>query len=49
MVNAMNKMLRDCIPNITIPFLDDILIKGCPENAKDKSIGADDCRKFVAA
>ena len=30
MVNAMNKVLKDCIPDITIPFLDDdILIKGC--------------------
>jgi hypothetical protein len=23
MVNAMNKVLRDCIPDITMPFLDD--------------------------
>ena len=40
MVNAMNKVSRDCIPDITMPFLDDILIKGCPENAKDESIKA---------
>ena len=26
MVNAMNKVLRDCIPDITMPFLDDIPI-----------------------
>ena len=24
MMNAMNKVLRDCIPEITMPFLDDI-------------------------
>ena len=29
MVNAMNRVLRDCIPDITMPFLDDIPIKGC--------------------
>ena len=28
MVSAMNKVLRDCIPDITMPFLDDIPIKG---------------------
>ena len=28
MMNAMNKVLKDCIPNITMPFLDDIPIKG---------------------
>jgi hypothetical protein len=29
MVNAMNKVLRDCIPDITMPFLDGIPINGC--------------------
>ena len=29
MVNVMNKVLRHCIPDITMPFLEDILIKGC--------------------
>ena len=48
MVNAMNRVLRDCIPEITMPFLDDIPIKGCPEDAKDESIDAEGCRKFVA-
>ena len=28
MVNTMNKVLRDCISDITMPFLDDIPIKG---------------------
>ena len=31
MVNVMNKLLRDCIPEITMPFLNDIPIKGCFE------------------
>ena len=48
MVNAMNKMLRDCISDITIPFLDDILIKGFPEDTKDETVVEDGCRKFVA-
>ena len=34
-VNAMNKVLRDCIPDITMPFLDDIPIKECPVEDKD--------------
>ena len=48
MVNAMNKVLRDCIPDITMPFLDDIPIKGCPVEEKDETIGPDGRRKFVA-
>ena len=27
MVNAMNKVLKDCISDIMMPFLDDILMK----------------------
>jgi hypothetical protein len=48
MVNAMNKVLRDCIPDFTMSFLDDIPIKGCPVEEKDETIGPDGCRKFVA-
>ena len=48
MVNAMNKVLRDCVPDITMPFLDDIPIKGCPVEEKDETIGPDGCWKFVA-
>jgi transposase InsO family protein len=48
MVNAMNKVLKDCIPNITMPFLDDIPIKGCSNEEKDESKGKEGCRKFVA-
>ena len=44
----MNKVLRDCIPDITMPFLDDIPIKGCPVEDKDETIEPDGCRKFVA-
>ena len=44
----MNKVLRDCIPDITMPFLDDISIKGCPVEEKDETLGTDGCRRFVA-
>jgi hypothetical protein len=37
MVNAMNKVLKDCILDITMPFLDDIPIKGCSGEEKDKA------------
>jgi hypothetical protein len=47
MVNAMNKVLRDCIPDVTMAFLDDIPIKGCPVEEKDETIGPDGCWKFV--
>ena len=40
LVTAINKVLRVCIPDITMPFLDDIPIKGCPKDAKDESTGA---------
>ena len=36
MVNAMNKVLRDCIPEITMPVMDDIPIKGYPVEDKDE-------------
>ena len=38
MVNVMSKVLRDCIFNITIQFLDDIPIKGCSKAEKDKTL-----------
>ena len=47
MVNVMNKVLRDCIPNITMPFLNDILIKWCPAIDKDETLDEDGCRHFV--
>ena len=47
MVNAMNRVLRDCIPDITMPFLNDIPVKGCLEDTKDELIGTDGCRRFI--
>ena len=42
-VNSMNKVLKDCIPNITIPFLDDIMIKRCSDEEKNESKDKDGC------
>ncbi len=47
MQSAMNQILQDFIPEKTIPFVDDIPIKGCAEDTKDLSIGDDGCRSFV--
>ncbi|KAL2622834.1 hypothetical protein R1flu_003039 [Riccia fluitans] len=38
MQNVMNKVLRDFIPEKTMPFLDDIPIKGCAVEEKDESL-----------
>ena len=48
MVNATNKVLRNRILDITMPFLDDIPFKGCPVEDKDELVGLHGCRKFVA-
>jgi hypothetical protein len=48
MMNAMNKVLRDCILEITMPFLDDIPIKGCAIELKDETMDEQGCRKFVS-
>ena len=48
MVNAMNKVLKDCIPDITTPFMDDILIKGCSDEEKEESRDKEGCRKLIA-
>ena len=37
MMNAMHKVLRDCIPEITMPFLDEIPMKGCVMEEKTKA------------
>jgi hypothetical protein len=34
---VMNKVLRDCILEIMMPFLDDIPIKGCAVELKDET------------
>ena len=38
MVNAMNKVLRDYIPKITMLFWDKILVKECLEEGKGEVI-----------
>ncbi|KAL3689190.1 hypothetical protein R1sor_015499 [Riccia sorocarpa] len=49
MQNAMHKVLREFVPEVTIPFIDDIPMKGCAEEEKDESVDASTgCRKFVA-
>ena len=48
MMNGMNKVLRDFIPQITMPFIDDLPIKGCEEGEKDETLDFKGCRKFVA-
>ena len=47
MLNAMNKVLRDCIPEITMPFLDDILMKECAIEEKDETMDDQGCQKFI--
>ena len=47
MQSAMNQILKDFVHDKTIPFVDDIPIKGCKEEAKDLTLDADGCRMFV--
>jgi hypothetical protein len=47
MMTAMNKVLHEYIPRVTMPFLDDVPIKGCPKGEKDESLDQNGCRKFV--
>ena len=47
MMNVMNKVLRDCISEITMPFLDDIPMKGCVVEEKDETMDDRGFRKFV--
>ncbi|KAL3695519.1 hypothetical protein R1sor_009595 [Riccia sorocarpa] len=47
MMHRMNIVLRDFIPEKTMPFLDDVPIKGCSEQDKDKTLDQRGCRKFV--
>ncbi|KAL3688563.1 hypothetical protein R1sor_014872 [Riccia sorocarpa] len=48
MMDGMNKVLHKFIPKKTMPFLDDIPIKGCVEEKKDETLDGEGCRKFVA-
>jgi hypothetical protein len=47
MMSVMNKVLHEYIPRVTIPFLDDVAIKGCAEGEKDGSLHQNGCRNFV--
>ena len=47
MQNAMNQILKDFVPEKTIPFVDDIPIKGCEEGKRNSTIQDDGCRSFV--
>ena len=47
MMNAMHKVLADYIPELTMPFLDDVPIKGCYEEEKDETLDQHGCRYFV--
>ena len=47
MQSAMNQILKDFVPNKTIPFVDDIPIKSCKEEAKNLILDADGGRMFV--
>ena len=48
MQNAMNQILRDFVPEKTIPFIDDVPIKGCKQEDKDLMVQEDGCRAFVS-
>ena len=43
----MNKVLRNCIPEITMSFLDHIMIKGYAIEEKDETMDDQGCRKFI--
>ncbi|GGS27692.1 hypothetical protein GCM10010252_77770 [Streptomyces aureoverticillatus] len=47
MMNGMNKVLRDFIPEKTMFFLDDVPIKGCREGDKDEILDTRGCRRYV--
>ncbi|KAL3687707.1 hypothetical protein R1sor_014016 [Riccia sorocarpa] len=48
MQNAMHKVLREFVPEITIPFLDDVPMKGCAVEEKDETLDDTGRRKFVS-
>jgi hypothetical protein len=47
MQSTLNQILRDFVFEKTIPFVNDILIKGCQEGTKDLTLDADGYRVFV--
>lgn len=46
-INAMNHVLHDFIPHITMPFFDDIPMRGVPFVERDESFQDNGMRKFV--
>jgi hypothetical protein len=48
LMNTMNKVLRDFIPEKIMSFLDNVPIKGCIEEEKDETLDSKGCWKFVA-
>lgn len=42
-MNAMNKVLREYIPQLTMAFLDDVPIKGCAKEEKDERLNKQGC------
>ena len=47
MQNAMNQILKDFVKEKTIPFVNDIPIKGCEEAKRDSTVQDNGCRIFV--
>ncbi|KAL3698204.1 hypothetical protein R1sor_012280 [Riccia sorocarpa] len=47
MMAGMNKILKEFIPEKTMPFLDDVPIKGCREDEKNETLDQRGCRKYV--
>ena len=47
MQNAMNQILKDFVPEKTIPFVNDIPIKGCEEAKRDSTVEDNGCKAFV--
>ena len=47
MQNVINQILKDFIPKKTMPFVDDIPIKGCEEAKRDSPVKDNGCKAFV--
>ena len=48
MMNAMNKVLHDCIPEIMMPFSDDILVMGFHMEERDETVDDRGCLDLIA-
>ena len=47
MQSPMNQILKDFVHEKTIPFVDDVSIKGCKEESKELTFNAHGCIVFV--